>query len=255
MVNIEEFHDFLKFRRIEEETIKDYLSVFRKIKSGRLEGSSKYTIITCRLLIHFLYYVYNIDLKGYLDLLKVPRSGIDLFVPSEDQVRDTLRRARRREDILIVYTILLAAGIRLSEVVLFLRTYRRGRLIRVDDIVVKYPISSLRRTKRIFYVYLPRSIISNLRKVRTTVNTVSRYAYRWDLIRPKYIRKFVAQKMYELGIDPLTIDFIQGRVPRSVLARHYLNLSYHADREYRKYAEWLIHTNLYGWNISMNLQL
>ena len=155
MVNIEDFYNFLKFRRIGEETIKDYLSVFKKIKSGKLESSSKYTIITCRLLIHFLYYVYNIDLKEYLDLLKVPKSGIDLFVPSEDQVKNTLRRAKRREDILTAYTVLLASGIRLSEAILFLRTYRRSKLIRVDDMVVKYPISSLRQTKRIFYAYLP----------------------------------------------------------------------------------------------------
>ena len=238
-MNIEDFYNFLKFRRIEEETIKDYLSVFEKIKSGKLESSSKYTIITCRLLIHFLYYVYNIDLKEYLDLLKVPRSGIDLYVPSENQIKGTLRRARRREDILTVYTILLTSGIRLSEAVLFLRTYKRSKLIKVDDMIVKYPISSLRQTKRIFYIYLPQSIIPNLRKVKTTENTVSRYAHRWNLIRPKYIRKFVAQKMFELGIDPLTIDFIQGRVARSTLARHYLNLSYLADRQYRKYAKWL----------------
>ena len=81
--------------------------------------------------------------------------------------------------------------------------------------------------------------------MKTTENTISRYAHRWDLIRPKYIRKFVAQKMYELGIDPLIIDFIQGRVPRSVLARQYLNLSYLADKQYGKYAEWLIQNLVY----------
>jgi len=169
----------------------------------------------------------------------VPKSGIDLFVPSEDQIKDTLERAKRREDILMVYTILLTSGIRLSEAVLFLGTFKRDKLIEVDNSIVKYPISALRKTKRIFYIYMPSSIARSLREVNMTRDVVSRYAIRWNLIRPKYIRKFVAQKMFELGIDPLTIDFIQGRVPRSVLARHYLNLSYLADKQYKKYAEWL----------------
>ena len=246
MVNIEEFYEFLKFRRTGEETIRKYLSIFKKLKKGRPVKMTKYTVITYRLLIQFLYHIYTIDLRGYLDLLKVPRTGIDLFVPSEDQVLDTLERAGERDDIFMVYSMLLASGARLSEIVQFLKTFEKQKFIKIDGVVVKYPFTLLRGRKKIFYIYLPMPMVGRLRKIEVSRHVVSSYAKRHNLIRPKYIRKFVAQKMYELGIDPLTIDFIQGRVPRSVLARHYLNLSYHADREYRKYAEWLIHTNLYG---------
>ena len=239
IMNTEDFHNFLKLRNTGEETNQKYLKIFKQLKYNKLKSRSKHTIITLRLVIQYLYYFHNIDLRHYLTLLKVPKSGIDLFVPSEDQIKDTLERAKRREDILMVYTILLASGIRLSEAVLFLGTFKRDKLIEVDDSIVKYPISALRKTKRIFYIYMPSSIARSLREVNMTRDVVSRYAIRWNLIRPKYVRKFVAQKMFELGIDPLVIDFIQGRVARSVLARHYLNLSYLADRQYKKYAEWL----------------
>ena len=35
------------------------------------------------------------------------------------------------------------------------------------------------------------------------------------------------------------VNFIQGRVPRTILERHYLNLYALALRYYPKYAEWL----------------
>ena len=65
------------------------------------------------------------------------------------------------------------------------------------------------------------------------------YAEKYKLVTPKYIRKFVATKMAELGISPHVIDFIQGRAPRSTLLQHYAQLLGVAGREYREYAEWL----------------
>ena len=55
----------------------------------------------------------------------------------------------------------------------------------------------------------------------------------------KYVRKWVATKMLSLDIQEAAVDFIQGRVPDSVLQKHYLNLLTLADQEYRKYATWL----------------
>ena len=245
LVNTEEFYDFLKFRKTGEETIKKYLTIFKKLKKGKFVNTTKYTVITYRLLIQFLYYFYSVDLREYLSFLKVPRSGIDLFVPAEEQVLNTLEKSKEREDIYMVYLILLASGVRLSEAVIFLNTLDKQKFIKMSEIAVKYPFTLLRGRKKVFYIYLPQLIAENLKRTELTRCAVSSYAKRHQLIRPKYIRKFVAQKMFQLGIDPLVIDFIQGRTSRSVLARHYLNLSYLADEQYSRYAKWFTKVRLY----------
>ena len=60
-----------------------------------------------------------------------------------------------------------------------------------------------------------------------------------NLVRAKYIRKFVATKMYELGISSEVIDFIQGRTPSSILAKHYLEMHSIATKQYHKYSRWI----------------
>ena len=140
----------------------------------------------------------------------------------------------------MVYLILLASGVRLSEAVIFLNTLDKQKFIKISEIAVKYPFTLLRGRKKVFFIYLPQLVAEKLKRTELTRDIVSSYAKRHKLIRPKYFRKFLAQKMFQLGIDPLVIDFIQGRTPRSTLARHYLNLSYLADRQYPKYASWLI---------------
>ena len=149
------------------------------------------------------------------------------------------------EDIHMVYLVLLASGVRLSEAVIFLNTLDKQKFIKMSEIAVKYPFTLLRGRKKVFYIYLPQLIAENLKRTELTRCAVSSYAKRHQLIRPKYIRKFVAQKMFQLGIDPLVIDFIQGRTSRSVLARHYLNLSYLADEQYSRYAKWFTKVRLY----------
>jgi len=243
-VNIEDFHSFLKFRGTSETTIRDYLAVLRKLRKEKLVNTTKYTVITCRLLIQFLYYFHGVDLREYFSFLKVPKSGIDLFVPAEEQVLSTLEKTKEREDIYMIYLVLLASGARLSEAVIFLKSLNKQKFIEIDSRAVKYPFPLLRGRKKVFYIYLPKVIAEFLERIELTRDIVSSYAKRHNLVKPKYIRKFVAQQMFKLGIDPVVIDFIQGRVARSVLARHYLNLSYLADKQYSKYAKWLMDVRL-----------
>lgn len=59
---------------------------------------------------------------------------------------------------------------------------------------------------------------------RTTYKRVSASTVR------KWFSTFLAQRKVSMEV----IDFIQGRAPRSVLERHYLNLTVLADEAYAK---------------------
>ena len=76
-------------------------------------------------------------------------------------------------------------------------------------------------------------------KIFITDKEVSEYARRNKLLAPKYIRKFVSTALASLEVPESVIDFIQGRVPSKILARHYLGLVSLADRYYHRYAKYL----------------
>ncbi|MEM1842446.1 MAG: integrase, partial [Ignisphaera sp.] len=65
------------------------------------------------------------------------------------------------------------------------------------------------------------------------------WAAKNNVLNPKYIRKWVSTKMMQLGISDEVVNFIQGRIPQSVLAKHYLKFSVLADEAYKKYVDYV----------------
>jgi len=55
--------------------------------------------------------------------------------------------------------------------------------------------------------------------------------------RCKYLRKFAFDKMIELDISESVADFIEGRVPTRIGAKHYMALARQADQKYGRYAD------------------
>ncbi|OYT30302.1 MAG: hypothetical protein B6U95_00575 [Thermofilum sp. ex4484_82] len=214
--------------------------------------NSKNSIVAHRLLIHYAYEKGIVDLRYLLKYLKIPRSNIDFRIPNESEVLDSFRRINRN-DIKAVYSLLISGGIRVIEAIRLLRDYDESLLIRKDGFML-YPLSKMNRgNKRVYYAFILNELLSSIKRMQMTPSTVTNYCERKDIIRGKYIRKFVATKMFELGIPSEIIDFIQGRTPESILVRHYLKLLPLAIKEYRKYAEWLskyiIHNNYIKHNI------
>jgi len=62
-----------------------------------------------------------------------------------------------------------------------------------------------------------------------------------DFTRPKYIRKFVNDTMTseKLNIPESVADFIQGRVPKTIGTKHYMQLKRKADQYYPRYAQYI----------------
>ncbi|MEL9999951.1 MAG: integrase [Desulfurococcaceae archaeon] len=166
--------------------------------------------------------------------IKVKKSGVDLYVPSDEEVLNALKTAcSASEALCLVYRLLIYSGLRLSEVCKLLKE-GEDKWIKANG-SWKYPLSWRRGAKQVFYCYTlekpPRLSISE--------KWVSNWAAKNNVLNPKYVRKWVAMKMLSLGISEEVVNFIQGRIPQSVLAKHYLKLSLLADEAYKKYLEYV----------------
>ncbi len=184
------------------------------------------------------YYRWLCEEKGVEEacvLFKKVRSrkgGTDLYVPSLEEVLETVSRAEHPYS--VVYSVLLQSGLRLREACYLLRNIGRLKTISVDGFT-RVELGLSRRSKRAFWAYL----LEPPPRILVTDKEVSDYSRHNGLLAPKYFRKFVAQRLYELGCRADTIDFIQGRTPSRILTKHYIELLHSADKCYEKYAEWL----------------
>ena len=178
-----------------------------------------------------LYYKY----KGREDKwreIRVKRSGVDVYVPTDEEVRASLIRACGLSmDLCQVYKLLAYSGARLTE------ACRALEAARWQDTggFYKQPLGWLRGAKRVFYIYS----LEPLGPLRVDPRRVTKAAQNNQLLPPKYLRKWVGTKMISLGIPEEVVNYIQGRVPQQVLSKHYLKLTALADQYYREYAEWL----------------
>ncbi|MDH5782728.1 MAG: integrase [Candidatus Bathyarchaeota archaeon] len=66
-----------------------------------------------------------------------------------------------------------------------------------------------------------------------------RYFRKFGYVAPKYIRKFVFDKMIDLEIPESMADFIEGRVPKGTDAKHYMALARQASKFYPRYAKYI----------------
>jgi len=67
----------------------------------------------------------------------------------------------------------------------------------------------------------------------------SHYYCKYGFTSPKYLRKFAFDKMIQLDIPESVADFIEGRVPTRIGAKHYMALARQADQKYRRYGDYV----------------
>jgi len=215
--------------RASEEQCRGYI----RYLSRPLDTSNRWSITSYK-----RYYRWLCEERGLGDAcklfksLKSRRSRPDLYVPSLEEVLETLGKAE--EPYRTVYRVLLESGLRLREAVYLLRSIDGLKTVRLGGFT-RVELNLERRSKKAFWAYL----LEDPPHILITDREVSEYARRNKLLAPKYVRKFVATQMAKLGIPESAIDFIQGRTPDKIIRKHYLNLLAIADQHYPKYAEWL----------------
>ncbi len=173
--------------------------------------------------------------------LKLPDSGSDLRLVTESEIREALSLARAKGDETSEYllTLLIESGARLSEIVKILNEYEPANDTAFSNFAV-YDLNWRRGRKKAFLIFH----VSPLKKMSldylNTLAKLSRY------INTKYIRKFVATKMFELGAPTEVVDFIEGRAPANVATKHYIYLFGSAKKFYEeKWLQYLKSLGLY----------
>ncbi len=178
------------------------------------------------------------SLMIYRKLVKIPKGGIDTYRPPTEKVlRDYLRIDMEKYRIL--YELLCYSGIRVREAIYMLRSYDEDSLIKYKNFA-KYPLNYLRRTKNVYFVYMPLKFAEKLERLDVTISGVESY-FKRRKIRLKYLRKWHYNFLFRRGVPADVVDFIQGRSPINVGAMHYLAREASADEWYSKVTD-----ELYG---------
>ncbi|AZG03799.1 hypothetical protein [Sulfolobus spindle-shaped virus] len=219
---LNEFFEWcVKKRKNSIDTCKDYILYLKR----PLNKNKKWSIFAYRLYYEFL------GKEDKAKELKVEKKmSIPVYrIPSLEEIKKVLNHEDER--IRILYRLLLESGIRLKEALFILNNYDPA-LDQMEDGFFVYTVNLIRKSKKSFYAFH----ITPLQKTYITESIIDHT----DLpVKPKFIRKFTATKMLELGIPSEVVDFFQGRTPSSILSKHYLDLLTLAKKEYKKYAEWL----------------
>jgi len=188
--------------------------------------------------------------EDYLNILRknIPKdeTGIDLRIPSPEQIVTSLKvmnrgSARYR----VVYNLALDSGLRLVEATRLIKNFKATEMQRADGFCM-VPIGMFRRSKVAYYGFFTdytMQLISELseEEISTLDNqNIAGYVQKRPVVtRYKYLRKFAFDKMIELEVPESVADFIQGRTPKSVGAKHYMVLVRQAKKFYPRYADYI----------------
>ena len=139
-----------------------------------------------------------------------------------------------------LYDLLIDSDVRLIEAVKALEQINSAEQIKDFYRIL---LGLFRESKSAFFVYLSKETyqqITNLSNSKLDRHHATDYYRRiCKVTAPKYLRKFTFDKMLELGLPESVADFYQGRVPRTVGARHHANLIRLADKAYPKFERYL----------------
>ncbi|MEM2111742.1 MAG: integrase [Candidatus Bathyarchaeia archaeon] len=218
----------------------DVVQLFKNLSPGQVHNLD----MSLRAFLNFCI------LKGYpeewIKLLKkaIPKDPefIDLNVPDEGEINTCLSRLNIMPvEHRAVWLLCLESGLRLTEALKVVSNFDERRLFKVNSFY-RYEVAYFRGSKQAYYAYFTESsliLIKNVMGKAVKRVNASKFYERNNFVRPKYLRKFAFDKMVELGIPESIADFIEGRAPQKICAKHYMSLVKQADSYYGRYAEYL----------------
>jgi intergrase/recombinase len=220
----------------------DIVNVFANIGGGRHE-----LIPALHALLNFA------KLKGFdrasIEMLKeaIPKReiGVDLKIPSEDEIVRSLQIVEK-VDLLrhrVAFNLALDSGLRLTETVSLIGSLKTDAIERADGFYVACA-GMFRKSKVAYYAFFTEPTmrlmlqLSEDEKKCLTDKNAGKYVQKLPgVVRCKYLRKFAFDKMIELGVPESVADFIEGRTPKTIGAKHYMILLRQAKQYYPRYAE------------------
>ncbi|MHA1854320.1 MAG: integrase, partial [Candidatus Heimdallarchaeaceae archaeon] len=237
-------------RRFVREPIRgpmDVVGVFE----GLSVGQRHQLIRAVRNLFNF-YESQGLASKEWLDLLRmnVPKDevGLDLWIPSEEEIIDSLKALSKAENCRVyfaLFNLILDSGLRISEATKFLNSFK-GEVEKQDGFYIA-SLGYLRKSKTAYYAFFTEYTFKLLNGLDFKLSyKTARNSYKIRkrtgkrIVRLKYLRKFAFDKMISLEVPESVADFIQGRTPKTIGARHYMRLKRKAIQFYPRYTSYLI---------------
>ena len=231
---LDEFHAWLVKKDLDERYIHSILNYIRK----PLKLGDNHSIRAYRNFLNFLHEKYGVDVSKYLEKLKFNPINPDLNIPSDQDILNTYNILLNLDNqrLLKYFLFLLTSGLRVRDLSFFIE--HPGKKVYNDELIAIYRIGKFKKSKKSFYLYTFKNLdFLDLKSLSKDYYVFM--ARKKDLVRGKYIRKWVASKMFQLEIPESVVDFIQGRTPRSILLKHYVSLFSISIKYYKKYASWL----------------
>jgi len=173
---------------------------------------------------------------------KCPQSRIDLRRSRVYQILNLLKALREAPiKYQAFYNLILDSAVRPYHAVEVLQGWNEENLERVKRGVYMYYVGIEREEKHCWVVFVTRYTL-NLIGMMEEAPTVAGYCCfqkRYNLLRPKLVQKFAYNSMRGCGVDRDIAEFLSGRKPEGVGAKHYTELIFLAEKQYLKYARYL----------------
>ena len=214
---------------------KDVLELMNSVEVGKRQ-----LCYSLRVFFNFLEELDIIDkeiLNKLRKVVKIPRTGSDNYIPSDEEILEAYRKIKN-EETRIIFKLLAFSGIRISEASKLLSEFDKSKLM-INGNIAKYPLSMLRGTKNVYYAYMPKNFALELRKIKITKHAIENRLHRLGL-PAKYLRKWNYNFLILNGVPESVADFIQGRASITVGSMHYLAKVRQADEWYSRIVDKLL---------------
>ncbi|WP_231855812.1 integrase [Thermococcus peptonophilus] len=248
----EEFKRWLE-RRVSRAVARDYISALDRFVGKRIIRSPVEVVEILEATNHNNRFVNGFrNLLSFLEMrerinaellvklrrvLKVKKSGVDLYVPTDKEVRFWFSKVKGREDVCLAFLLTAFGGVRIAEAVKVLREFDR-RMLKIEGVngkeIAYYELNWVRGFKRSNVVFMPVWLARGLRRLDTSYDRVRSYAGKRGAPM-KYLRKWFINKMMEFGVPEVVIKYMVGHsLQGDIMGLHYLNLLNQAKREYAR---------------------
>ena len=127
--------------------------------------------------------------------------------------------------------MLLDSGLRLVEAVELINNFQE---VEVVNGFYRCELAMFRGEKQAYYGHFSEHTLQLIKQVEEKLNDIvaSRYYQKMHYVMAKYLRKYAFDKMIYLEIPESIADFIEGRVPQRIGAKHYLALARQSAKFY-----------------------
>jgi len=182
-------------------------------------------------------------IKQLLEVMPpIPKTNPDNRVPKEHEVLGLLRALRKAKiKYQAFHNLILDSAVRPAHAVEILAGFNPDNLEELGGGVYKYNVTIERREKHTFICFITEHTLKLIREMEDPIslNSYKVFQKRHKTLRPKLLQKFAYNMMRKSGVDRDVAEFISGRKPEGIGAKHYAELIMLSEEQYPKYAEYL----------------